>query len=305
MDKESFEISEITKNEIFDTLKLNRIAWYGKVDEITFLKRLYNLSELPSTDGRFKNAEGDIYQHTINNYDWDDDWVIYDSRFKILNSSDQTFTRFICEMIHPVIRQDSNEVKQIAELFNRILDNDNWEIFIVKEISKKPIYSARKKGMETKFLKPVIIEKFNSEYINVQIKRMLDSVEKDPSLAIGTAKELLETCLKSILSDLNEPYDNKADIPKLCKITFKKLKLTPEDIPDKAKGAEQIRILLNNLYSICNILAELRNVYGSGHGKKYNFKGLSPRHARLIVGTTSTVTTFIFETYQDRQNQSK
>ena len=31
-------------------------------------------------------------------------------------------------------------------------------------------------------------------------------------------------------------------------------------------------------------MAELRNSYGSGHGKDAKFKGLSPRHARLAVG---------------------
>ena len=34
-----------------------------------------------------------------------------------------------------------------------------------------------------------------------QIRRMKDSVETDPSLAIGTAKELIETCCKTILAE--------------------------------------------------------------------------------------------------------
>jgi hypothetical protein len=39
-----------------------------------------------------------------------------------------------------------------------------------------------------------------SDYLAGQIRRMQDSVEKDPSLAIGTAKELIETCCKTILT---------------------------------------------------------------------------------------------------------
>lgn len=41
--------------------------YYGRLDEIPFLKRIYNLSQLPSNDSRFANAEGDIWQHTMNN----------------------------------------------------------------------------------------------------------------------------------------------------------------------------------------------------------------------------------------------
>lgn len=147
---ETFEISEITKREIFDSLNLNKISWYGKFDELTFLKRLYNLSDKASSDDRYfiKGAEREIWQHTINNDDWDKDWVLQDERFNIINGSDETFTRFICEMIHPAVRPNSEEVKQIVQLFNDILDNDNWELFVVKQISKKPVYSARKKTIE-------------------------------------------------------------------------------------------------------------------------------------------------------------
>jgi hypothetical protein len=34
---------------------------------------------LPSNDPRFNDAAGDIWQHRINNFDWDIDWVFYDS----------------------------------------------------------------------------------------------------------------------------------------------------------------------------------------------------------------------------------
>lgn len=301
---ESDEISEITKREVFDTLKLHEISLYGNLPEIEFLERLYNLSELPSKDCRFKNARGDIIQHTVNNDDWAEDWALYDDRLNIINGLDQTFMRFICEMIHPIVRPDINEAKQIAQLLNSILKNDGWELYIIKEVSKKPIYSARRAGLEISHLTPLITEKFDSEYIKKQIKRMNDSVEEDPTLAIGTAKELVETSLKSILTELKEDFDSKANIPTLTKIVFKKLKLAPEDISDNAKGADQIKMLLSNLATICKVLGELRNAYGTGHGKKVNFKGLGPRHARLIVGAAATLVTFVFETYQDREKVS-
>jgi len=46
-------------------------------------------------------------------------------------------------------------------------------------------------------------------------------------------------------------------------------------------------------------LAELRGLYGTGHGKHGKASGLSPRHAKLAVGAAATLTTFLFETHME------
>ena len=55
-----------------------------------------------------------------------------------------------------------------------------------------------------------------------------------------------------------------------------------------AKAAETIKRLLSNLATITQGIAELRNKYGTGHGKVAKTKGLSPRHAKLAVGAASS-----------------
>ncbi len=57
------------------------------------------------------------------------------------------------------------------------------------------------------------------------------------------------------------------DVSTLTKETLKELKLVPEGIPDAARGADGIKRLLSNLGTIGNGLAELRGLYGTGHGK--------------------------------------
>ena len=42
--------------------------------------------------------------------------------------------------------------------------------------------------------------RMNANYLKQQIQRMEQSIDSDPSLAIGTAKELIETCCKTILN---------------------------------------------------------------------------------------------------------
>jgi hypothetical protein len=126
------------------------------------------------------------------------------------------------------------------------------------------------------------------------------SVLKDPTLAIGTAKELVETCCKTILEARNVAFSRSADLPELVKSTTKELELTPDDIPDKANAADTVKRLLSNLATITYGIAELRNQYGTGHGKAAGAKGLGPRHAKLAVGAASTLAVFLAETHNEK-----
>jgi hypothetical protein len=133
-----------------------------------------------------------------------------------------------------------------------------------------------------------------------QIERLHGAVDSDPDLAIGTAKELVETTCKTILEERGISFGKMDDISKLVKDTRKALKLIPENIPEGAKGAEAIRGLLGNLGNIVQGLAELRNLYGTGHGKPGKSRGLLPRHARLAAGAASTLVVFLFDTHKER-----
>ena len=108
---------------------------------------------------------------------------------------------------------------------------------------------------------------------------MESAVSNDPGLAIGTAKELVETCCKTILTARAVEFSKSADIPELVKLTAKELDLTPAAIPEHAKASETIKRLLSNLASISQGVAKLRNHYGTGHGMAAGAKGLQPRHA--------------------------
>jgi hypothetical protein len=139
---------------------------------------------------------------------------------------------------------------------------------------------------------------FNASYLAEQIRRLEESVEKDPELAIGTAKELVETCCKTILEQRGKPIPGTPDVPTLTKATLRELKLVPEGVPEAARGADTVRRLLSNLGTIGHTLAELRGLYGTGHGKHGKASGLETRHAKLAVGACSTLATFLFETHK-------
>ncbi|MDA1277700.1 MAG: abortive infection family protein [Verrucomicrobia bacterium] len=140
---------------------------------------------------------------------------------------------------------------------------------------------------------------FDAKHMADQIRRMESSVESDPSLAIGTAKELIETCCKTILAERGKQVTGTPDVSTLTNETLKELKLAPEGIPDAARGADVIKRLLSNLGTIGNGLAELRGLYGTGHGKHGSATGLGARHAKLAVGAAATLTVFLFETHKE------
>lgn len=78
----------------------------------------------------------------------------------------------------------------------------------------------------------------------------------------------------------------------------KVLQLTPSGVPNDAPAADTIRKILGSLSSVVAGTAELRNAYGTGHGKGPGQAGLQPRHARLVVGAASTLAMFLFETFE-------
>lgn len=139
----------------------------------------------------------------------------------------------------------------------------------------------------------------NANHLAEQIRRMEASIETDPSLAIGTAKELVETCCKTILAERGKPVVGTPDVSTLTKQTLRELKLVPEGVPDAVRGADVIKRLLSNLGTIGNGLAELRGLYGTGHGKHGSTTGLGVRHAKLAVGAAATLVVFLFETHKE------
>jgi hypothetical protein len=136
------KISQLTRRDIFDAMRIEKVVWNGRLGETEFLSRLYDLSALPSHDGRFQDASGDIWQHRVNNYDWEDDWVFSDPRFGLYGGNDETLLAFLCETIHPIVRQDPRETERLCQLYNQYLRNDGFQVLEKTRMSGKPVFVA-------------------------------------------------------------------------------------------------------------------------------------------------------------------
>ena len=147
-----------------------------------------------------------------------------------------------------------------------------------------------------------IKEAFSSEYIDQQMRIMLENQKSNPTEAIGKAKELIESCCKTILEEKGIAINSKWDVGNLVDETMKLLEITPKHIPDTAKEAKAIKALLQELKGIGSQIAIIRNAYGSGHGKSASYKGLQERHAKLAIGSSITLVNFLWDSFERKSN---
>jgi hypothetical protein len=299
----SRSISEVTRRAVFDGLRLSGTRWSGRLEEGAFLSRLFDLNSMHSNDHRFRTAAGDIHQHRSNNRDWQDDWVFDDSRFNLLRCSDEVFLRFICEMVHPVVRPDADEAATLVHFFNENLAADGWEIAVRGEVSGRAIYAARKliEGAGFAIRQAATVgAALGAEYVSQQITRMETAIQNDPELAIGTAKEFLETICKTILKDAGAVPPND-DLPALLRTALDQIRLSVKGAPDVARAEKAVQRLLGNLSGVGSSVGEVRNALGSGHGKEASNAVVDALFARLVVGSATTVGVFLFEAYFARK----
>lgn len=103
-------------------------------------------------------------------------------------------------------------------------------------------------------------------HVAQQFRRMQEAVEKDPELAIGTAKEFLETLCKTILSERGIAFAKNENFPALVKTTVGSLNLVPKNQAGREQSKKTVAALLGNLAAVGHQLAEMRNQSGTGHG---------------------------------------
>jgi Abortive infection C-terminus len=138
------------------------------------------------------------------------------------------------------------------------------------------------------------------ETLREHIKRIEQSIDSDSGQAIGSAKELVESVAKAVLISYGDASEFDT-LQKLVTAARERLNLTVDDIPESARGAGSMKQILAGLAQIVGGTAELRNLYGTGHGRTRR-AGLTPRHARLVVGAAAMLARFLLETLEERQH---
>lgn len=135
-------LSDITRGKIIDKL-VSELGYsiFGKLQITDFLKRVWDIDNMPSTDKRFKNATGDIWQHMVNNDDWDI-YFLLNTYFQLGDCDVSIFFKFLEEIVNPVVRDEEEQLKLIEEIDYHLI-RDGYKYQKVDDISGYGVYKIK------------------------------------------------------------------------------------------------------------------------------------------------------------------
>lgn len=146
-------------------------------------------------------------------------------------------------------------------------------------------------------------EQFSSEYMTAQITSLMELRTTNPTDAIGKAKELVESCCRTILKETGVEVPSSWGMNELIKETKRKLDIDTESVSSDLPEAQTVKKILGSLTGLVGGIAEYRNSWGSGHGKAADFEPLFVRHAKLAVGSSVTLVEYLWDTYLWRKEK--
>ncbi|MGR6092279.1 abortive infection family protein [Brevibacterium sp. CSND-B09] len=132
--------------------------------------------------------------------------------------------------------------------------------------------------------------------IHDHLRRLGDSVDTDPRLAVSTAKALIESTAKCVLTTRGQSYTRAAKVPALVNAAQESLGLAPKSVSDEDRALRQA---LQSLVTLTQSVTELRNSVGIDHGAEEAPRWVRPRHARLVVGAAQVWCQLMLETLAD------
>lgn len=156
-------ITEFTRRDIVDFIVLENVLHSGRLKLIEFLKRTWDLTNMPSTDTRFKNAEDDIWQHMVNNSDWDDEYLLW-TYLGLGSCDDELFLSFLENCLHPAFVSDEKRCAEFLAFINEKLKLDGYQLQKKTVISGRPVYQATDIGIKGG-VSPVIGQDFWTAYL--------------------------------------------------------------------------------------------------------------------------------------------
>lgn len=231
------KVTKITRRAILEILDTYMAGiFYGRLDEVEFWERVFDLDKLPSTDSRYETMKGDLWQHRINNYDWDDNWYI--DKFDLLNTDDPKFLKFLAEFFHPEVRNSDWNTKRVLATINKNLALDGVELYAKTKLSGRDILGARSITPTTQ-IDDTPLAVIDNDFISLQINREIYNHIKqyldteDYFHAVDEAYKLVREKLREITGNekATEVFNMNAESKKYFTLLFGK--------PDGSTQAEK------------------------------------------------------------------
>ncbi|MFF3038902.1 abortive infection family protein [Arthrobacter citreus] len=132
--------------------------------------------------------------------------------------------------------------------------------------------------------------------IHDHLRRLGDSIDTDPWLAVSTAKAQIESIAKCVLTARGKSYTRAGKVPALVNAAQESLGLAAKSVSNEDKALRQA---LQSLVTLTQSGTELKNNVGIDQGGEEVPRLVRPRHARLVVGTAQVWCQLMLETLAD------
>lgn len=284
-------ISRVTRRDIIDLFK-NGITiynplimdyeisvfypYYGCIEIVGFLNRLYDLEKWESQDPRLSNAAEEIKMHTLNG-DYPYEWIFDDERFQLFNGEDAVFLNFLCEVFHPEVRDDKEDWMSYLQRINELLQEDGYELFVARKISGRDVYAWRPYAKKSDVYIPFSLRnKENcqnlrlSNELGYQLFAIMDNYNEEFYLLDETGDTYRKLSTDFVLENIYKFYEPKRYVKrKLVKIDkfddfqlVKKLAIIFDvvELFDKnISKSEEFEKEINTIFKLHDIDVELTN----------------------------------------------
>jgi len=247
------KITKITRYAILEVLDTYMATdFYGRLNEVEFWERIFNLEKLPSTDSRYPDMKGDLWQHRVNNNDWDDNWYI--DKFDLLETEDAKFLKFLTEFFHPEVRDINRNTKRALATINKNLALDGVELYVKSKVSGRDILGARNITPATQIDEtPLAI--IDNDFISLQInKNVYDHIKQylineDYFHAVDEAYKLVRNKLQEITDNekATEVFNMNAESKKYYTQLFGKSDGTTQAEKDFFRGVGYLNLTIQFL----------------------------------------------------------
>lgn len=123
---------------------------------------------------------------------------------------------------------------------------------------------------------------------------------KDPDGALTSARTLIETVCKHILTNLNIEFSENGDINQLYSLTSKALEISPSQNIDK-----ESKKVFGNINAIVSGVAFFRNKLGDAHGQNEKNELLLNELSELSVNLAGSICIFLIKAYEKKKDGAK
>lgn len=251
------------------------------------IHNLWNDEGFPPPTGEIEPVGGErvtLYQQYLNQVDWED------------ASQVSRVLAVFQESLKPLFNPDPT---------SHLANGRNKQVDRLRRLFSRNGYHLDEQGRITALKAPVLTHGdlqnlTDSKAIREHLNRIATALDtEDVALAIGSAKELMESTAKLVLTETETPFDDGYDLPKLAVMAEQALHLHPQQAAPGPDGSNTVKKILGAAHTIAGSIAELRNNYGTGHGRSTAPSGLGTRHSRLAVNAAQLWCQFLLDTLND------